>query len=139
MNDVQELLSRLGFIAMIAPGERVDTITLNIQSGSLYERSMRAVFSRSESRQTTYTFIKKTIEDSVLIAEKCNGQESSELNQKMKDKFIKALTSSLTGINSLKITYSSDRMYVSRLTILAELLEMRIGELHPCPVEESAN
>jgi hypothetical protein len=97
---------------------------------------MRAIFSRSESRQTTYTFIKKTIEDSVLIAEKCNGQESGELNQKMKDKFIKALTSSLTGINSLKITYSSDRMYVSRLTILAELLEMRIGELHPCSVEE---
>lgn len=127
--DAQETLSRLGFIASIKDGERVDTTSLTIQGGTLIERASRALFSRGESRQTTFDFLKKTIDDALAMAERYSGPEGGETGQKIGAKLTKALANSSAGISALGVTYVSDRMFVARLATLADLLDMRLGSL----------
>lgn len=130
MGDAQDILSKLGFIASIEAGDRVDTLALSIQRNTTLDRTYRILFTRKESRQTTFDFIKKTVDDAIVMAEKYAGHDG-HTSRKMGGKIIHALVASAVGISSLKITYMSDRMFVARLATLLDLLEMRIGELAP--------
>jgi len=127
-HSVQEVISKLGFIATIKPEEKVDVSTLSILSNTLPERVYRALVARGESRQGTLDFVRLTLGEAFDLAASYRGKES-RFNSRISKMLIDAIAASKAGIESLTVTYADDRMFVSRVETLVHTLEAKIIDL----------
>ena len=118
MNDSEEiidqLLTSLKVISMIKEGQKVCVrnghLSLENQSTGVIT-SVRRWINR-DSRQTTVCYIKSVVQNAISITKIHNNEISIT-------KVLKSLEESVTGINSLTVTYMDDA------TVSATLQELR--------------
>lgn len=115
---MSEIVCKLIFLSKINEGEKINVKSMSITDNSMYANVYRYLFT-TESKETTYEFIKNTIDNafSVLCLSK---------NQELTDTIIKSIIDSKNGIIKLQQTYSLDRMFVSKLETLLKLIELRL-------------
>ncbi len=105
-----EALSQLRFIAKIKAGERV---WVGGRAGPrVQDEGLSAGVRRwwaAEGRAATYEYLKKAIQGGLELAEKHRMA-------------VRCLEESCQGIDALAQTYQNDRMYVSRLESLRDLV-----------------
>ena len=125
---VQDVVSKLRFIATLKPHERVDVATLSVQPDSYGARAYRTFLARGESRVATLEFIRQTLGEAFDLAS-AYSIRTEPFNQKIKLMILDALSDSKSGIESLKETYKSDRMFVSRVATLIGTLDAKVTDL----------
>lgn len=124
-NSVQDVISKLRFISMLKPGERIDVTSLSIQADTWIMRLYRTTIARGESRNTTLDFIRNTLNrafDLIAIYKKTNDPFNSKISQMI----ISSMNAAKGGILSLIETYKDDRMFVSRVETLISTFDAKI-------------
>jgi hypothetical protein len=114
MDDSEDhLLTSLKVISMIKEGQKVCVrnghLTLEIQSTGLVA-SMRRWLNK-DSRTATINYIKSVINNSIVMSKTHRNQDSVE-------KLVIGMNESLTGINSLIVTYAEDATVAATLQVL---------------------
>ena len=127
-HSVQDVISRLRFIATLKPGEKIDVATLSVQEDGLRGRIYRSIVARGESRQATLDFIRQALGEAFdLVATYIKRED--DFSKKIGQMVIEALALAKKGIESLKETYKDDRMYVSRVETLVGTLDAKVADL----------
>jgi hypothetical protein len=124
-NSVQDVISRLRFISMLKPGERIDVTSLSIQPDTFLMRLYRTTIARGESRNTTLEFIRNTLNrafDLIAIYKKTNDPFNGKISQMI----VSSMNAAKSGVLSLIETYKDDRMYVSRVETLISTFDAKI-------------
>lgn len=111
-------VSKLKFISKIEPGEKIDTQSLTIVSYSLATRFYRCLFSRGESRETTFKFINEIVTKAFNLLYHYTSSDIDNENSTRINEIITSLEKSITGLKNLVETYYTDRMYTSRIDTL---------------------
>ena len=125
---VQDVISKLGFIATVRPNEKIDIATLSIQPDSILSRAYRTLIARNESRDATLRFLRHILDEAFNLANMYLNRDS-QFDRTIGQMIVEKLVSSKRGIESLKETYKDDRMFVSRITTLIETLNAKIINL----------
>jgi hypothetical protein len=125
---VQDVISRLKFVATLQPGERIDVSSLTVLPDTILGRMYRAAFARGESRTVTLEFVRQTLTEAFDMVERF-GHGPETLNSRIGDMIVRALSASKAGIASLAETYSEDRMFVSRIGTLLATLDAKIIDI----------
>lgn len=127
-HSVQDVISRLKFIATLKAGEKIDVATLSVQEPGIAGRLYRTVLARGESRTATLDFIRLTLGEAFDLATAYLKREEA-FNKKIGQMIIRALAAAKAGIESLKETYKEDRMFVSRIETLIGTLDAKVADL----------
>jgi hypothetical protein len=127
-HSVQDVISKLRFIASLKPGERIDVASLSVQPDTYTGRIYRALLARGESREVTFDFIRQVLGDAFALITEYAGCEG-DLNRRIREMLITAVHLAKNGITGLSETYKDDRMYVARVTTLVEALDAKLAEL----------
>ena len=125
---MQDVISKLKFIATLKPGEKVDIASLSVQPNTLVGRLYRTIVARGESRVTTLEFIRQTLGEAFDLTSVYIVREDS-FNRKIGNMILTALTDANSGIKGLAETYKDDRMFTSRIDTLVGTLEAKIAEM----------
>jgi hypothetical protein len=127
-HSVQDVISKLKFIATLKPGEKIDVASLSVQPDTLGGRLYRTILARGESRAATLEFIRQTLGEAFDLASAYVVREDS-FNRKIGEMIIAALSAAKVGIVGLTETYKDDRMFVSRVETLVGTLEAKIADM----------
>ena len=118
-DDFINIVSKLKFISKIEQGEKIDTQSLTAFTSSFATRLYRTLFSRGESRDTTFRFINDTVNRAFSLIKQYLLDDSGEKRQKDNiNELLNSLDASVIGLKHLSDTYHNDRMYVSLLDTL---------------------
>ncbi len=132
MNNDDDILSKLKFIGKIQKGEKINIRNISIQPDGLYTSLIRS-FITLDNRKNTLNFIRNTITRSFqLLHLYINSGTTASKN--LCSNLISDIQKSKSGINNLKITYSSDVMLCCQLdTIIQEIeaIQSEIEEKYP--------
>jgi hypothetical protein len=123
---VQDVVSRLLFIASLRPGEKVDVATLSVQTPGILGRFYRTTVARGETRHATLDFIRLTLKEAyglVPVFHGCGEPFGRTLGLMVVD----ALGAAKAGLVSLRDTYKHDRMFALRLDTLANALDAKLA------------
>ena len=126
---VQDIVSKLKFIAIVKAGEKIDVSSLSIQGVTLAGRTYRTFIARGESRAATLTFLRATLGTAFDLASEY-ASRGDAFSTKIAGMIISALTVAKTGIIGLTETYRDDRMFVSRVDTLVTTLDAKIADLN---------
>jgi hypothetical protein len=126
---VQDIVSKLKFIATVKAGEKIDVSSLSIQGVTLAGRAYRTFIARGESRAATLTFLRATLGTAFDLASEY-ASRGDAFSTKIAGMIISALTAAKTGIIGLTETYRDDRMFVSRVDTLVTTLDAKIADLN---------
>ena len=124
----QEVMSKISFISKLRPGEKIDISSLTIQPDTLSTSVYRTVFANGESRGVTYEYVQTAIFEGLDLSQKFI-KKGDVTSKKMSDMIINNLLESKNGQESLKKTYISDRMFVSKMEILIATMGVKIAEI----------
>lgn len=128
---VQEVISRLRFIAKLQAGEKIDVSSLTVQPAGLLGRLYRTFIARGETRVATFEFIRGVLGDAFSLAEARvrtpAGHEGARVRTPAGHMVADALAGARAGIVSLRETYRDDRMFVARVDTLLETLDTKIA------------
>ena len=125
---VQAVLSKLRFIATFKPGERVCIRSLSIQAegfGSGISRWWKA-----DGRQITLEFLRDTASEALDIGA-AHLRRSELFHRQVGDTVLECLMESRQGMTSLAKTYEEDRMFVSEVETLRDMVALKLSELRP--------
>lgn len=130
--EVQDVISKLRFIAKIKEGEKIDVKTMTLQDTRVpwgwKVKFRRTFWVRGESRNTTYEFIMKTLTDAIEYATKylrCTEPLYIDYGRMI----LTTLSECKIGLDNLVRTYSSDKMYISRIETLKKTLDTKLEDL----------
>lgn len=121
-NDLQNLIKKLDFLAMIKQNYKIDTknnVLFDNNSwavGELYKWWNR----KAEDRFTTIDFIKKTIDETIIAISK---YEKTEFIRYL----INSLSSARIGISKLEITYRNDQNFISELSVIIKNIDIPLN------------
>ena len=129
MNDSEEiidqLLTSLKVISMIKEGQKVCVrnghLSLENQSTGVIT-SVRRWINR-DSRQTTVCYIKSVVQNAISITKIHNNEISIT-------KVLKSLEESVTGINSLTVTYMDDATVSATLQVLRDRIQTELKVIY---------
>ena len=107
--DDNEMISRLKFIGRINKEEKIDSAHVCVQPNNMVTSVSRTFFG-SESKETTYSFIRITIDRAFSILDNYNKKEKNpasfpEYNNMMKQNLIQDLRNAVGGLENIKSTY----------------------------------
>jgi hypothetical protein len=114
------IVCKLIFLSKINEGEKINVKSMSITDNSMYANVYRYLFT-SESKDTTYEFIKNTIDNAFSVL-------TLNENKYLTDTIIKSIIDAKNGILKLQQTYSLDRMFVSKLETLLKLIDIRLSK-----------
>jgi len=141
---VQDILSKLRFLSKIERHEKLDVSSLSLITDTWYNNLYRfakwaaATVAESqgfswcniESRKASLEFIYQTTEEALNLARELFTKDASAtLNYSLGSMIIATLRELDTGIQGLKKTYESDRMFISRIEAFQEILNAQINEV----------
>jgi hypothetical protein len=126
MNDSEEivdhLLTSLKVISMIKEGQKVCVrnghLSLEVQSTVVLTSLRRWI--HKDNRQTTVSYIKSVVQNAISITKSHNDETSVQ-------KILKGLEESITGINSLTVTYADDATVAATLQVLRDRIQLNIA------------
>ncbi len=126
---VLDALSKLGFVSKIKMGEKIDVASLTIVSAHSWGSSAyRTATWGAESRDVSYEFLQKLVDDSVQLVKMYLG-EKKEYYQTIGVKLVLGLLECIPGIQNLAKTYHDDRLYVSKLETLIEIIKTKTRDI----------
>jgi len=125
MNDSEEiidhLLTSLKVISMIKEGQKVCVrnghLSLEVQSTGVITSFRRWI--NRDNRQTTVCYIKSVVHNALSITKTHNNEMSVY-------KVVKGLEESVTGINSLTVTYMDDATVSATLQVLRDRIQTEL-------------
>ena len=129
MNDSEEiidhLLTSLKFISMIKEGQKVCVrnghLSLEVQSTGVITSFRRWI--NRDNRQTTICYIKSVVHNALSVTKTHNNEMSVY-------KVVKGLEESVTGINSLTVTYTDDATVSATLQVLRDRIQTELKSTH---------
>jgi hypothetical protein len=127
-NSIQNIINRLKFISKIQSEEIVDVQSLTLSEKSIKTSLYRTFLARNESRQLTLEFFQKTIKEAFDRACFC-FQNKDWFYKKMGTMITKSLGETLSGLENVKKTYESDRLFTSSIDTLVETIKIKIQYL----------
>ena len=125
MNDsediIDQLLTSLKVISMIKEGQKVCVrnghLSLEVQSTGVITSFRRWI--NRDNRQTTVCYIKSVVHNALSVT-KTHNNETSVI------KVLKGLEESITGINSLIVTYMDDATVSATLQVLRDRIQTEL-------------
>lgn len=126
---VQDIVSKLKFIAKIKEGEKVDVQSLIIVDAEQWSsRIYRTLIARGESREATLEFVRNVIGEAFDLAIRylTRGQE---FFRQIGDMIVQSLQESKQGLLNLTKTYRDDRMYTSRIDTLVTTIDTKTSDI----------
>lgn len=124
----QEIISKLIFISKIKENEVVDVSHLSVQDVGWITSLYRTFIARGESRETTLEFITGITHEAIEQANLYIHGDEHFIRQ-VGDMILGALEEAKNGINNLKKTYQSDRLFVSKIETLLKTLDIKIESI----------
>ena len=129
MNDSEEiidhLLTSLKVISMIKEGQKVCVrnghLSLEVQSTGVITSFRRWI--NRDNRQTTICYIKSVVHNALSVTKTHNNEMSVY-------KVVKGLEESVTGINSLTVTYTDDATVSATLQVLRDRIQTELKSTH---------
>ena len=126
-SDLEKISSKLKFVGMLKPGQKISvSSTPSIQENTYWTSFVRTF--TGESRERVYKFISDVISDSLNILEGLSNS-SNDFDIQICKNLITDLIFLGPGLSNLQDTYKLDKMYVSKIKVLMENLEVKIREL----------
>lgn len=130
MNDsediIDQLLTSLKVISMIKEGQKVCVrnghLSLEIQSTGVLTSLRRWI--NKDNRQTTVCYIKSVVHNALAVTRTHNNETSVV-------KVLKGLEESVTGINSLTVTYMDDATVSATLQVLRDRIQTELKASAP--------
>lgn len=130
---VQDIVSKLKFISKIKPEEKMDVATLALNENTIITSIHRTLLSRGESRATTLEFIRATIGEAFDISSRYMKRDEYFFRGIGK-MVLESLKEINIGLENLKETYKTDRMFISRIETLQRTLDAKLNDSeHPGP------
>jgi hypothetical protein len=125
MNDsaeiIDQVLTSLKVISMIKEGQKVCVrnghLALEVQSTGLVTSFRRWI--NKDNRQTTLCYVKSVIQNAISIIKNHKNEVSVE-------KVTLGLKDSISGINSLSVTYSEDATVCASLQVLRDRIQTEL-------------
>jgi hypothetical protein len=121
-----ETLTRLKFIGLIEPGEKVDIRNLRIESNTLFTPLKRLFY--GEGREMTYSFTQQTIERSFAILYTLASTDKLS-DQMLCSNILTDMHSAINGLNNMKQTYDDDKMFRCNIDILIQTIQAKMLEV----------
>lgn len=125
-SDLETISSKLKFISMLQPGQKISVTGQVIQENTYWTSLVRTV--TGENRSRVYNFISDVINDSLNILEGLSNS-SNDYDIQICKNLISDLIFLRPGLTNLQDTYKFDRMYVSKIKTLMENLDVKTQEL----------
>ena len=126
-SELDKIQEKLKFIGTLEPGQKISVGSSPVIQENTYWTSMVRTFT-GESRQRVFKFIQDTISDSLNILEGLSNS-SNDFDIQICKNLITDLIFLKPGLTNLQATYKLDRMYVSKIKVLMENLDVKIREL----------
>jgi hypothetical protein len=131
--DDKEMISRLKFIGKINKNEKINTYDICVQPNNVWTSLSRTLVG-VESKETTFSFIRITVDRVFGILEKYNRmgkQQHSfpEYNDSMRSNLIQDLNNSLAGLTNIKSTYREHIKFCCDLETIIQEITSRVGDL----------
>jgi len=123
--DYINTVSKLKFISKIQMGEKIDTQSLTVSTTNIITKLYRSLFSRGESRNLTFEFLSRVVNDSFNLIQKYIEYKDDIIHKNKINEIIIALESSKDGMLNLIDTYKFDRMYVSKVDTLINAVSVK--------------
>ncbi len=118
-----EVISRLKFIGKINPGEKISVKGMYVQTDGWITSITRSVFTH-DSRDSTMSFlntaIKKGFDLLRMYHETYKTDRARTFEQTMFSNILADMCAAVRGLNNLKVTYDSDRMFCCKLDTLIQ-------------------
>ena len=122
----EDIQTRLKFIGMIQPGEKVDVRNLRIESNTMITPIKRMFF--GDSREATYNFCLHTIESAFRLI------YSLAANQKISDDetcvyILRDMQKAIQGLVNIQQTYKEykeDKMFMCKIETLIETVGFKV-------------
>jgi hypothetical protein len=125
-SDLESISSKLKFISMLQPGQKISVTSQVIQENTYWTSLVRSF--TGENRSRVYNFISDVINDSLNILEGLSNS-SNDYDIQICKNLISDLIFLRPGLTNLQDTYKLDRMYVSKIKTLMENLDVKTQEL----------
>jgi hypothetical protein len=125
-SDLESISSKLKFIGMLQPGQKISVTSQVIQENTYWTSLVRSI--TGENRSRVYNFISDVINDSLNILEGLSNS-SNDYDIQICKNLISDLIFLRPGLTNLQDTYKLDRMYVSKIKTLMENLDVKTQEL----------
>jgi hypothetical protein len=124
--ELENISSKLKFIAKLSPGQKISVKAQCIQSNSYLTSIVR--YLSGENRDNVYKFIVDLIQDAFSILESFSCS-SNEYDLRVCKNMIIDLINLKPGLENLIKTYKKDHKYVAKVEVIIENLEVRIKKL----------
>ena len=121
----QDTLSCLKFIASVRKDEKIDVASRSVQPDNLAGSLYRTFIARGEGRRATFEFIQKTF-DTAFAAMAEYSSSPDPLHVAFAGMLRAAIIGARGGVQSLLVTYSADRNFVSQLESLLDTLDAKM-------------
>ncbi len=129
---VQDIVSKLRFIAKININEKLDVHTLTLYRNnwitSIYRTYHNIFSSETESKEITLGFIRQVIGDAFDLST-IHLNKDDTFSQRISLMIIQSLKEARTGLFNLLSTYKGDRMFISKIETLIQTLNMKTDDL----------
>lgn len=139
---VNDILSKLKFIAMIKPNEIVDTRSMTLMEAGWLTAAYRTFIGRSEGRDTTLEMFKTVIDAAFDLAELYSIHEE-RMFKDVGNTLIDSIRQSKTGIGNHAKTYETDRMFMAKTVAFIRTVDIRLDALvrriAQTPLPQSSN
>lgn len=127
----REVITRLKFIGSLAPQEKIDCHTLQVESSSIWTPLKRLFY--GDSRTVTLSFFSGTVDRAgEIIDGLINSNKTSE--RIACANLIHDLLNAVSGLRAAQKTYAADKLFYCEIETLIEQVEARAFELqksHP--------
>lgn len=131
--DDNEMISRLKFIGQIKKDEKINTHSICVQPNNWMTSLSRTIVG-VESKETTFSFIRITVDRVFGILDKYNRMGKQPVNfpefsEGMRQNIIQDLRNSLVGLTNLKSTYRDHIKFCCDVDTVIQEINCRVENL----------
>jgi len=126
---VQDIVSKLKFIAQIQEGDVVDVRSLTLMKKSWGTSAYRTFFARDEGKSMTLEFFRSVIGEAFSLSSEYLKQDEPFLKE-IGDMIIRSLSEAKCGLDEYIKTNSKCHMHIAQIQTLIETLNTKITDLN---------
>lgn len=120
-----ETISRLKFIGRLKKGERIDVSNVGVLRPSIFTSIYRTFINR-DSRRNTLHFVRDTVISAFVILDCLDSLDEHKSELDSLRNLLTDIRSALTGIQSIKCTYSTDSKFCCDLETVEQMIITRL-------------
>ncbi len=124
--NVQSLLAKLKFISNVNKYEKINCKNFTFEQNTMWS-SLRRFF-YNENRFDTFDFVRTTINQSFALISVCYKEQTAFSIQCCKN-LISDIKMAKIGIENLQQTYSADKMFYSKLSVMLQNIDTQLEDI----------